>query len=47
VHKARFLHDACEGGWLVVLDHEPGPCVVRVERRQDRDGEFRFVPAES
>lgn len=47
LQKARFLSDACKGGWIVVLDHEPGRCVVRVERREGREGEFRFVPADS
>ncbi|TVQ32836.1 MAG: MBL fold metallo-hydrolase [Phycisphaeraceae bacterium] len=43
IQKSAFLQEACDAGWLVALDHEPGAAVVRVERG-DKPGAYRLVP---
>ena len=40
--KAKFLARAEDEGWKIVLDHEPGSAVVRVE--SDEDNRFELTP---
>jgi glyoxylase-like metal-dependent hydrolase (beta-lactamase superfamily II) len=35
VSKRWFLTEAAERGWTLVLDHEPGACVVKVRRKNE------------
>jgi len=46
VQKKRFLADAHEGGWTIVLDHHPGDPVVRTRPHERREGEFTLEPFE-
>lgn len=41
--KTALFTQACDEGWRLILDHEPGEAVVRVERDGDRSGRFDFV----
>ncbi|MCH2160338.1 MAG: MBL fold metallo-hydrolase [Phycisphaerales bacterium] len=43
--KAEFLARAHGEGWRIVLDHEPGPAVVRA--RSSEEGRYSLHPVES
>lgn len=43
VSKRALLERAERGGWRLVLDHEPGDPVVRVEREPDAADRWRLV----
>ncbi|MFG0330473.1 MAG: MBL fold metallo-hydrolase [Phycisphaerales bacterium] len=43
--KQTLLADAQRDGWRIVIDHEPGPAVVTVDR--DDRGRFKLVQASS
>lgn len=43
VTKERILNEAVENGWRLILDHEAGEAVVRVDRDQ-RKNWFSLVP---
>lgn len=45
VQKARFLHDAHERGWTIVLDHDPDEPVVKPVPNPKREGEFTLEAA--
>lgn len=45
LRKRSLLEEAHANGWVLVLDHEPGDPVVRVEPSADRPGQHRLVPA--
>jgi len=38
--KAALLASATDGGWTLVLDHEPGDPVVRASRSEKKPGQF-------
>ena len=40
--KHALLERACAGRWRLVLDHEPGPPVVRVAPHAGKPGQFEF-----
>ena len=44
--KRQLLEEASNRGWRIVIDHEPGNPVVRVEPDSNRAGQFRLLPAE-
>jgi len=45
VQKGRFLRDAHERGWTIVLDHDPEHAVVKPVPNPNREGEFTLEPA--
>ena len=45
VEKARFLADAHERAWTIVLDHDPGEPVMRTQPNEKREGEFTLIEA--
>jgi glyoxylase-like metal-dependent hydrolase (beta-lactamase superfamily II) len=44
--KLALLQRAAAGNWRLVLDHEPGNPVVRVEADVAQSGRYRLMPAE-
>ncbi len=44
VQKGAFLRRAAAAQWLIALDHEPGPALVRAEESHDKPGQHRLVP---
>lgn len=44
VQKKALLETALKENWTLVLDHDPGNPVVRVEQNPDRPGQHRLAP---
>lgn len=44
--KKALLDRACRENWRLVLDHEPGPPVVRVVPHREKPGQFELTPVE-
>lgn len=47
LRKQALLREAHEKGWLLALDHEPGPALVEVEPHPQRRGVYTLRPAAS